>query len=121
MALGLAMAVDRQPGDPRQTFFRAAFYFPSLASSAAITAIAIYILNADGLLNHDRRRPPAPWFGDPDTALWSIVGLNAWTTSGTMMLFYLATLQSIPTDVYEAAAIDGAAAGARSGRSRSRC
>ena len=36
------------------------------------------------------------------------MGLNVWTTSGTMMLFYLASLQSIPTDVYEAAAIDGA-------------
>ena len=36
------------------------------------------------------------------------MGLNAWTTSGTMMLFYLADLQAIPTDVYEAAAIDGA-------------
>ena len=36
------------------------------------------------------------------------MGLNVWTTSGTMMLFYLAALQSIPTDVYEAAAIDGA-------------
>ena len=36
------------------------------------------------------------------------MGLNIWTTSGTVMLFYLATLQSIPTDVYEAAAIDGA-------------
>jgi multiple sugar transport system permease protein len=36
------------------------------------------------------------------------MGLNIWTTSGTMMLFYLAYLQSIPTDVYEAAVIDGA-------------
>src|SRR5439155_1065845 len=48
-----------------------------------------------------------PWFGQSSTALESIMGLNVWTTSGTMMLFYLATLQSIPTDVYEAAAIDG--------------
>jgi multiple sugar transport system permease protein len=48
-----------------------------------------------------------PWFGRSSTALESIMGLNIWTTSGTMMLFYLATLQSIPTDVYEAAAIDG--------------
>src|SRR5207244_360522 len=38
----------------------------------------------------------------------AITGINAWTTSGTMMLFYLAALQAIPTDVYEAAAIDGA-------------
>ena len=35
------------------------------------------------------------------------MGLNAWTTAGTVMLFYLAALQSISTDVYEAAAIDG--------------
>ena len=35
------------------------------------------------------------------------MGLNIWLTSGTIMLFYLANLQSIPTDVYEAAAVDG--------------
>ena len=48
------------------------------------------------------------WFYDTQTALPAITALNAWTTSGTMMLFYLAALQAIPTDVYEAAAIDGA-------------
>jgi multiple sugar transport system permease protein len=109
MALGLSMAVIVNAGIRGRTFFRSAFYFPSLASSAAITAIAIYILSADGLLNAiiGGNRP---WFGDSDTALFSIVGLNAWTTSGTMMLFYLAALQAIPTDVYEAAAIDRAGA-----------
>src|SRR5207248_462280 len=105
-SLGLVMALVVNAGIKGKTFFRAAFYFPSLASSAAITAIAIYILNADGLLNKiiGGHRP---WFGDAKTALWSIMGLNAWTTSGTVMLFYLAALQSIPTDVYEAAAVDG--------------
>ncbi len=116
MALGLTLAVVVNQKIRGRTFFRAAFYFPALASSAAITAIAIYILNAGGLLNATLRGigldglipSQGAWFGDSDTALWSIVGLNAWTTSGTMMLFYLAALQSIPTDVYEAAAIDGA-------------
>ncbi len=107
MALALSLAVIVNAGIRGRSFFRSAFYFPSLASSAAITAIAIYILSADGLLNAviggDRS-----WFGDSDTALWSIAGLNVWTTSGTMMLFYLAALQAIPTDVYEAAAMDGA-------------
>jgi multiple sugar transport system permease protein len=107
MALGLLLAVVVNQGIRGRTFFRAAFYFPSLASSAAITAIAIYLLNADGLLNAILGSDH-PWFGDSDTALFSIMGLNAWTTSGTMMLFYLAALQAIPTDVYEAAAIDGA-------------
>lgn len=107
MALALTLAVIVNAGIRGKGFFRSAFYFPSLASSAAITAIAVYILSADGLLNAIIGGQRA-WFGDSDTALWSIVGLNAWTTSGTLMLFYLAALQAIPTDVYEAAAIDGA-------------
>ena len=107
MALALSLAVIVNAGIRGKSFFRSAFYFPSLASSAAITAIAIYILSADGLLNAIIGGERS-WFGDSDTALWSIAGLNAWTTSGTMMLFYLAALQAIPTDVYEAAAMDGA-------------
>ena len=114
VTLGLALAVVVNQTLRFRTFYRAGFYFPSIASSAAITAIAIYILSADGLFNsflglfgyHTNR----PWFYDSSTALWSIVGLNGWATSGTIMLFYLAALQSIPVDVYEAAAIDGARA-----------
>jgi multiple sugar transport system permease protein len=107
MALGLLLAIVVNQKIRFRTFFRGAFYFPSLASSAAITAIAIYLLNVDGLVNkvfgfH------RTWFFDSKTALPTVAGLNAWTTSGTMMLFYLAALQAIPTDVYEAAAIDGA-------------
>jgi multiple sugar transport system permease protein len=112
MALGLFMAVIVNQKIRARPFFRSAFYFPSIASSAAITTIAIFILNADGLLNHvlgffgiDHQDA---WFAVPKTAMPSIAGLNAWTTSGTMMLFYLAALQAIPNDVYEAAAIDGA-------------
>jgi multiple sugar transport system permease protein len=113
MALGLGLAVIVNQALRFRTFFRAAFYFPAIAGSIAITAVAAYILSADGLLNagisaiggDEYNRP---WFGQSDTALESIMALNVWTTSGTMMLFYLASLQSIPTDVYEAAAIDGA-------------
>jgi multiple sugar transport system permease protein len=117
MALGLFLAILVNQKIRGRTFFRAGFYFPALTSSAAITAIAIYILNANGLLNSlldfvqlDKLGFNAdhPWFGHSSTALQSIMGLNVWTTSGTMMLFYLAALQSIPPDVYEAAAIDGA-------------
>ena len=114
MALGLALAVVVNQSIRFRTFFRAAFYFPSLAASAAITTIAIYILSSDGLLNtvlgHVGYHHNQAWFSQQSTALPSIMGLNAWTTSGTMMLFYLAALQAIPTDVYEAAAIDGAGA-----------
>jgi ABC-type sugar transport system permease subunit len=107
MALGLLLAVVVNQRIKFRTFFRGAFYFPALASSAAITAIALYLLNIDGLFNKVFGFHRA-WFYDTQTALPSITALNAWTTSGTMMLFYLAALQAIPTDVYEAAAIDGA-------------
>jgi ABC-type sugar transport system permease subunit len=114
MALGLALAVVVNQAIRFRTFFRAAFYFPSLASSAAIVAIATYILASDGLLNttlgHLGYSHNDAWFAQQSTALPSIIGLNAWTTAGTMMLFYLAALQAIPTEVYEAAAIDGAGA-----------
>jgi|SRR5581483_1046516 len=106
MALGLSLALIVNAKIRARTFFRAAFYFPSIASSVAITTIAIYMLSSDGLFNRvvGGHRP---WFSTPSTAIWSIVGLNAWTTAGTVMIFYLAALQSIPTDVYEAAAVDG--------------
>jgi multiple sugar transport system permease protein len=114
MALGLTLAVVVNQAIRFRTFFRAAFYFPSLAASAAIAAIATYILASDGLFNtvlhHLGYHPSNAWFAKQSTALPSIIGLNAWTTSGTMMLFYLAALQAIPVDVYEAAAIDGAGA-----------
>jgi ABC-type sugar transport system permease subunit len=114
VTLGLTLAVVVNQAIRFRTFFRAAFYFPSLAASAAIASIATYILASDGLfntlLNHLGYHHDNAWFTQESTALPSIIALNAWTTSGTIMLFYLAALQSIPTDVYEAAAIDGASA-----------
>jgi len=109
MALGLFVAVVVNNAVRARGFFRSAYYFPSIASSAAIIAIALFLLSADGLFNKVTGLHHA-WFGESGTALWAIVGLNSWTTSGTVMLFYLAYLQAIPTEVYEAAAIDGAGA-----------
>jgi len=109
MALGLFVAVVVNNAIRFRSFFRSAYYFPSLSGSAAITAVALYILSADGLFNRITGLDHA-WFGESGTALWAIAGLNSWTTSGTVMLFYLAYLQAIPTEVYEAAAIDGAGA-----------
>jgi multiple sugar transport system permease protein len=106
MALGLLLALVINARIRGRAFFRSAFYVPSIVSSVAITTIAIFILNPGGLLNRIIGSNQA-WFGDSSTALYSVVGLNAWTTAGTVMLFYLAALQSIPTDVYEAAAVDG--------------
>src|SRR5215831_19384288 len=109
LALGLSLALLINQKIRGRNFFRSSFYFPSIASSVAITTIALYIFNADGLFNQIIGSNK-PWFADASTVLWAIVGLNAWTTSGTVMIFYLAALQSIPNDVYEAAAVDGTGA-----------
>jgi multiple sugar transport system permease protein len=117
MALGLTLAVVVNQIWFGKAFFRSAFYFPAIASSAAITVLYIYIMAPDGLFNHLLQllgaNPSAffnrgNWLGNGATALQSIMVLNIWTTSGTMMLFYLAGLQSIPDDVYEQASVDGA-------------
>lgn len=109
MALGLSLALLVNQKIRGRNFFRSAFYFPSIASSVAITTIALYIFSSRGLFNHVFGLS-TDWFGEAKTVGWSIVGLNAWTTSGTVMLFYLAALQSIPNDVYEAAALDDTSA-----------
>ena len=108
MAVGLFLAVIVNQKIRGQTFFRASFYFPAIASSAAITTLWIFIVAPDGLFNGIRAAlglnplftlfgfaPDQNWIHDQDTALNSVIILNAWTTSGTFMLFYLASLQSI--------------------------
>jgi multiple sugar transport system permease protein len=121
MAVGLFLAVVVNQKIRGQTFFRGAFYFPAIASSAAITTLWIFLVSPFGLFNEIRGAlglnglfqllgygPSQDWMGDYHTAMNSVIILNAWTTSGTFMLFYLASLQSISHEVYEAAAIDGA-------------
>jgi len=123
MALGLFLAVIVNEGIRGRTFFRAAFYFPTLASSAAITVVWIFLLQPEGLFNSAREvlglnplfaglgyDEDFNWLGSSRTALNAIIFLNAWTTSGTIMLFYLTFLQQISREIYEAAAIDGAGA-----------
>ncbi len=123
MALGLSLAVIVNQKIRGRTFFRAAFYFPAIASSAAITTLFIFLMAPDGFFNGARAAlgvnplfhllgfsDSQNWIGDQGTAMNSIILLNAWTTSGTFMLFYLTSLQSIGHQIYEAAAIDGASA-----------
>jgi multiple sugar transport system permease protein len=121
MALGLFLAVILNMKIRGQKFFRAAFYFPAIASSAAITVLWIFLFQPDGLFNDVRGAlginpffelfgfgPNHAWMSTSNTALNTVIALNVWTTSGTFMLFYLAYLTTISNDVYEAAAIDGA-------------
>jgi multiple sugar transport system permease protein len=116
-ALGLLLALLVNSKIKGARFFRSSFYFPSVASSAAITTLFIFLMAPEGLFNKvlsffgvdvPNLFNQGAWLSDSRTALYSIIGLNAWTTSGTMMLFYLANLQSIDNTYTEAAIMDGA-------------
>ncbi len=110
LSLLLAVAVNQKIRG--RSFFRTAFFFPSISSSVVISIIFLWVFNKFGLLNYflytiGIKNGPN-WVDDPATALPAIMGLNIWTTSGTLMVIYLAALQDIPGQLYEAASMDGA-------------
>jgi multiple sugar transport system permease protein len=109
-ALLLALVLDR--GMRGLTFYRSAFYLPSLlGSSVAIAVLWRLIFGGDGLVNdllglvgiHTR----ISWVADPSTSLWTIIVLHIWTF-GSPMVIFLAGLRQIPREFYEAASTDGA-------------
>lgn len=109
-ALGLALLLDR--GMRGLTFYRSAFYLPSLlGSSVAIAVLWRLIFGAEGLFNTVLQsigiNSTNSWIGDPDTALGTIILLHVWTF-GSPLVIFLAGLRQIPTEFYEAASTDGA-------------
>jgi multiple sugar transport system permease protein len=94
-------------------FFRTAYYLPSITPGVATAYLWIWILNPnDGIVNSTLRSLglPAPgWTVDPFWTKPTIVITEIWTL-GASLLMYLAALQGVPKDLYEAATLDGAGA-----------
>lgn len=94
--------------------FSLAFYAPSLCSGVAISYVWLVIFSSDryGYLNDILIRlgiigEPVLWTTDPRTLLSVIIVIQLWMSMGTGFLVFLAGLQSLPDELYEAAAIDG--------------
>jgi oligogalacturonide transport system permease protein len=91
-------------------FFRTAYYIPSiLGSNVAIAVLWKSVFQSNGLINQVIGifgAQPVGWFGEEFPALLTIVLLRVWEFGSTMVIF-LAGLQSIPVDLYEAASVDG--------------
>ena len=107
--LGLAILVNQKLRGIR--WFRIAYYTPVIISMvvAGIAWKALY--TSDGILNQLLKigglTDGIPWLTSPDLALWSVMVVTIWKGLGYYMVIYLAGLQGIPVDLYEAAAIDG--------------
>ena len=107
--LALAILVNQKLRGIR--WFRIAYYTPVIISMvvAGIAWKALYA--SDGILNQLLKIggfiDGIPWLTSPDLALWSVMLVTIWKGLGYYMVIYLAGLQGIPVDLYEAAAIDG--------------
>ena len=92
-------------------FFRSLFFLPTIVPAVASAAVWMWILNPQwGLLNTSLRLAGVhgpPWLSDPDWAKPSLVFVALWTI-GSEVIIYLAALQEIPRDYYEASRVDGA-------------
>lgn len=91
--------------------YRLIFYFPALVSVVVTAILWTWMFKSDGLFNaalHSVGINPVDWLTDKVTAMPSLAIVTVWQGLGYYMLFYLAGLQSVSKDLYEAAELDGA-------------
>lgn len=112
MAAGLALAVALNSGITRlRTLFRVGFYTPVVTSIVAVAVVWRFILQPDGLLNTMLGWigvSGPDWLNSTTFALPSLIVMTAWRNTGTLMVIFLAGLQTVPQEVHEAAMVDGA-------------
>jgi sn-glycerol 3-phosphate transport system permease protein len=109
LALFMALAVNEAiPGRP---LLRMAYFTPTMLPMIAIANIWMFFLTPDyglfdrilGIFGGGRHN----WLGDKATALPAMIAVGVWQEAGFFMIFYLAALQTIPSDLREAAALEG--------------
>ncbi len=111
IVMGVAVAMAMNLKARGIGVFRTLFYLPYVVPAVASILVWVWILNPhfgllDTLLKFIGVGGPN-WFGDPAYALWGIMMISLWTIGGSAII-YLAGLQNIPPQLYEAAEIDGA-------------
>jgi multiple sugar transport system permease protein len=115
MILGLFIAVLLSRGLKGQTFFRLLYYMPVITSWVVVSVLFQYLFaTRGGLVNYLLKdvlhliKSDIRWLAQENTAMIPIYVLGIWKGIGWSMLIFLAGLQSIPKQLYEAAKIDGA-------------
>lgn len=115
LGLGLALALDQPIRGI--AIIRTAYFLPVVTSTTAIALVWLWIYSPQGgLLNSFLGVfgiPPEKWVSDPFWSMPSIVVMSVWQGLGTTVIIFLAGLQGIPQEFYDAAAVDGAGRWAR--------
>jgi multiple sugar transport system permease protein len=111
LALALAVALLLQQRIRAVGFYRAAYYLPSLLGASVAAAILWrQLFGAQGVLDQILMffgAESKSYVSSPDTAMWTMIALAVWQFGAPMVIF-LAALQQVPTELYEAADLDGA-------------
>jgi ABC-type sugar transport system permease subunit len=112
LALGLAVAINRPMHAALRYFLRTTYFFPVLTSTASVAIVWSFLYNTDlGIINYYLSQlglSKIPWLTSSTWALRSIVLLQVWKAVGFNFILFVAGLQNVPRQLYEAAAIDGA-------------
>jgi sn-glycerol 3-phosphate transport system permease protein len=112
VVLALLMALAVNQAIPGRGLLRMAYFTPTMLPMIAIANIWMFFLTPDyglfdrllGLFGGGRHN----WLGDKATALPAMIAVGVWQEAGFFMIFFLAALQTIPSDLREAAALEGA-------------
>jgi multiple sugar transport system permease protein len=115
LALGLGVALSLNGRFPGRTFFRVAYYLPVITSWVIVSLLFEYMFNGQaGLVNYVLKDilhllpKNVLWFADPILTLVPLILLDIWKGIGWAAIIFLAGLQTIPSELYEAARVDGA-------------
>ncbi|WP_432194285.1 carbohydrate ABC transporter permease [Streptomyces sp. bgisy027] len=112
-ALGLVLALGVNSAIRSRNVLRVFLFAPAVITPIVTAYLWRNLLGPDGAVNSLLGAVglggwEQDWLGDPDLALWAVVGVVVWQFAGYSMVIFLAGLQSVPRAVLEAAAIDGA-------------
>ena len=115
LILSLLLAILMNQKLKGKVLFRSIFFFPYVASLVAVAVVWMALFNPDkGPVNEFLRSigisNPPRWAASAEWAMPTIIGLTIWKQAGYYMVVYLAALQGVPSELYEAAKMDGASA-----------
>ena len=112
MGLALYFAAILSFSTRFSNLFRGVLFFPYLINGVAIAFMFQYVFAPDGsldiVLSWFGVTDPPHWLGDPDVANWSLASTSVWRYTGLNFVLFLGAIQSIPSELFEAADIDGA-------------
>jgi multiple sugar transport system permease protein len=110
LSLGLAMALNQKLGSI--ALYRTLFFLPAVTATVAVSMVWRWLYNTDyGIFNFVLSLvgiPPLNWLGEPGLAMPAVIVMSVWRSAGFNTIIFLAGLQGIPKEYYEASSLDGA-------------